>query len=326
MHINSVFRSLTGAKLRTTKPKSGEDELRAIILEACNIEKKIQDESGMVVIQDPPLHWEKAYFELTTEDDTIATPLPNAPTDSASGPRKTGSIIDLTAASDDESPQTQKALAKAEAAIKQEIIDNDTVVKVTNKGKGVVKPVKDKLTDGGCLKVAPKTYRHGDGNGAAKTAKAETILANIAEMLSPQAQEKRDVSRTNLLRETMDQDRKDRVNDERVQELKLEIQSLKKELDDLRRENACHRDRAIEAATMLNVLSATNNLLVPVHNRPTPYAPAMPAFATNPSLYSIQLTNQQSPEPEGIAGPGPQTAHYRQQAAKDNGSEIPTEE
>ena len=310
------------------KPKSREDELKAIILEAGRIEKGLQAKSGMVVIQDPqdPLHWEHAYFTLTMEDNTATTPLPDAPAKSTSGLQcnKTGSIIDLTAMSDSESPPTQKVHAMAKVVVKQEVVDDVIVAETANRGKGLAKPAKDGATNSG-FKVAAKLYCHGDGNAAAKMPKAEVILANITNGLSPQAQEKREVSRMNLLRETMNQERNDWAIDERVQDLKQEIRDLKKEIDDLRHENMYHRNRATEAMTALNILSATNNSFTSAHNHSTPSTLPMPAFATNPSFYTVPLTSHQSTEPEGIASPGPQTICYCQWAAEVDDSEI-TEE
>ena len=237
-------------KLPMTNTKSGEDELRAIVQDACKIEKDLQSKSGMVVIQDPsdPLHWESTYFALTTENDVATTPPPIIPTKPTSGlcRDKPGSIIHLTAVSDNESPPTQRAGTAAGVTVKQEFNDDNGVAKVTNKGK---KPVKDGATSAGNTNVATKSYHHGGGNAVAKTTKAETILANIADGLSPQAQEKREVSRINLIRETMGQERKDWAIDERVQELKLEIHALKKEINDLCREATFHRDRATEAVS-----------------------------------------------------------------------------
>ena len=312
--------------------------MKEIILEACGIEKKIQAKAGMVVVQDAPnpptpnppapnptngLYWEEALYSLITEKDDITTPPPDTPTKSAVTLHKK-SVIDLTA-SDDEPPPTRTVSTKAEVVVKQEAIDDNTVAKVADKGKGTAKHTKDSVAGGGGFKVAPKVYHHGNENGPVKTAKAETVLANIADSLSPQAQEKCEISRMNLLRETMNQERQGRVADERVQELKMENQALKKEIDDLRRENAHHRDRATEATTMLNLLTATNPSFMPTRSHPIPYA-AMPAFATNPSLYSVPSTDHQLVEPEGIPGPGPQTMHCRQQAVEAEVPGVPKEE
>lgn len=299
--------------------------MKKIVQDACRIEKKLQVDSGLIIIQDPsnPLHWETSYFLLTTADDPIITPPPNAPTEPASEPRHDdpGLIIDLTV-SDDERPLVRKVRSKAEVVVKQEIVDENVAAKVTDKGKGVVKPAKDGATGGGNFKVAAKSYSHGDGNTAAKITKAEMILSNIADGLSPEAQEKREISRMNLFRESLNQDRRDRLADERMQELKAEIQALKKEIENLRQENALYRDRATEAITTLNVLRGTNHSFGPIQNPATAYMPTIPAFATNPSLYSMPSVNCQLSEPEGIAGPGPQTLHNRQQAAEYNDSKA----
>lgn len=286
----------------------------------------------MVVVQDQPdtLHWETAYYTLTTaEDDPVATPPSNDPIESTSGLRrnKPGSIIDLTA-SDDEPPLTRRVHTNAEGFVKQEITNDAIIPKVTNKGKGAARPAKDGAASGGNVKIATKSYHHGDGNGlgALKTTKAETILANIADGLSPGAQEKREMSRVNLLRESMNQERRDRMFDERVQDLRLEIQRLNREIDDLRHENAYQRDRATEAVTMLSVLSGASHPFAPAHSSPTTYMPPMPAFTTDPSPYSVPLAKSQSPEPEGIGGPGPQTMHYLQQGADVRNPEIVEDE
>jgi len=114
MHVpNPTKACLTITKLPTIHPKSGDNEMRAIILEAERIEKNLQAKSGMVVVQDPPkpLHWEEVYFALTTEDGDITTspPTPNPPLTNPplTNPpptkptirlhqKKPGSIIDLT--------------------------------------------------------------------------------------------------------------------------------------------------------------------------------------------------------------------------------------
>ena len=185
--------------------------MREIVQDACRIERDIQARSGMVVIHDPEdlLRWENAYFTLTTEDDAIATSPSNTPAETTDGSRrkKPGSVIDLTA-SDGEPPVTQKVRARAKIVVKQEPVDDEAVVKVADKGK---RPVGDSVTGGGNIKVAAKSYHHGNGNALAKTTKAETILANIADGLSPQAQEKREMSRANLLRETINQERREWV-------------------------------------------------------------------------------------------------------------------
>jgi len=284
----------------------------------------------MVVIQDPPdsLHWEQAYFTLTTEDsDAITTPPPDAPAKPTGGlqKNKTRSIIDLTAASDNGSPPTQQVRAVAEVVVKQETIDDDVVTGATDRNKRPAKPAKDGAT-GGSFKVATKSYRHGDGNALAKIPKAEVILANIADGLSPQAQEKREVSRMNLLRETVNQERNNRAIDERVQDLKREIQNWKKEVDDLRRENMYYRDHATEATTALSILGTADHSFTSVHNHSTPYTPATPAFTANPCFYAVPSTDHQSTEPENAAGPGPQTMYYRRQAAGADDLEIVEEE
>jgi hypothetical protein len=316
-------------KLQTTRPKSGEDELKEIIEEACRIEKDLQAKSGMVVVQDEPnaLHWEDTYYTLITEDDPVATPPPDDPIKTAGGLRhnKPGSIIDLTA-SDDEPPLTRKVHTNTEVTVKQEITNDDVAAKATIKGKGIARPAKDGPTGGENIKVAAKSYRHGDGNGVPKTTKAETILANIADGLSVEAQEKREISRVNLLRESMNQERRDRMVDERVQDLRLEIQRLRKEIDDLRRENVYHRDRATEAVTTLSVLSGAGHPFMRVHNPPATYTSVTPAFATDPSPYSVSLTKSQSPEPEAIPGPGPQTMRHRQQDVEVDDSKIEEDE
>ena len=65
---------------------------------------------------------------------------------------------------------------------------------------------------------------------------------------------------------------------------------------------------------------------MPAHDCSAAYASTTSAFTINPSLYPAPPTNNQSPEPEGIAGPGPQTMHYHQQAAEPGNSKILEEE
>lgn len=162
---------------------------------------------------------------------------------------------------------------------------------MADKGKGVARLLKDGIAGRGNLKVATKSYCHSDGNGVEKMTKAKTILANIADGLSPQAQERREVSRMNLFRETMDQECKDWVVDERIQELKLEIRTLKKEVNNLRRKGKHQRDHATKAMAVLGVLNTTNRSVTSVHNPPTTSIAAMSSFATNLPFYSIPSTN-----------------------------------
>ena len=275
----------------------------------------------MVVVQDAPvnpLRWEEFYHKLTTEDDGIATPAtssnpPSGPTDGLrhSEPR---SVIELSS-SDEEPPSTRVSRAKAKVIVKQEIIDDDAVVQAPRRGKEVVRPAKDSTISGGNPKVAAKTYRHGDGSGVAGMRKAETILATIADGLSPEAQEKRETSRMYTFRETMDRERMDRATEERTQDLKHQIQGLKLEIGELRCENQHYRDRATEATTMLSILAG--NTPMPVHSHPIHYGtPTIPPFAPDPSLYSVPTADHQSTEPEGVTGPGPQTMRRCQQAAE----------
>ena len=63
------------------------------------------------------------------------------------------------------------------------------------------------------------------------------------------------------------------------------------------------RDRATEAATMLNILNGASRPFMPFRDPPVTYMPGIPAFAPNPSHYSVVPTDNQSPDPEGIAGP-----------------------
>ena len=297
--------------------------MKAIVLKARQIEKEIQAKAGVVVIQDANrgLYWEQAYFTLATQGDTSPTPRPDTSTESVARPcrSKTGSIIDLTALSEDDTPLTQNITTKAEVVVKQEPADDAGAMKVTGKGKEVRRDGDSKTN----LTIATKLRPRGDGNAVAKTTKAETILANIADGLSPAAQEKREISRANLLRESINQDRRDRVIDERVQELKVEIQTLKKEINELRTENARCRDRAVRAITTLDILRGNSNMLATVHQPSATYMPATPTFAnsspySDPYPYSIPLVETHTPEPEGVAGPGPQTMYHRQQQAENS--------
>jgi len=72
---------------------------------------------------------------------------------------------------------------------------------------------------------------------------------------------------------------------------------------------------------MLTMLNATGHSFTPIHTHSTAYTPMMPAFVANPSNYSVPLTNQ-PPEPKGVAGPGPQTMHYREQAAEVDADDL----
>ena len=291
-------------KLQTSQLKTGEDELNAILKDARDIKKAIQAKSGVVVVQDANqiLHWEGVYQSLTMEDD--ATP----PADEHAGGnpnKKPGSIIDLTASEEDLST-TRKVAAKANVVVKQEIPDPGVM-------KDAVRPVQENPSGGGNTKVATKSHRQpSDGGGALKTMKAETILTTIADDLSPEAQEKRKISRANLIRESRDYDRKDRMVEERMQEMRLEIQSLKNENNDLHRDNMRHHEDAIEATTALNIFNGSSCLFTSTLNPPAVYTPTAPAFATDPSPYSVPLTRNRSVKPEGVAGPGPQTMYYRQ--------------
>jgi hypothetical protein len=124
-----------------------------IIRDAIRIEKDLQLKSGMVIVRDPStaLHWEEKYFALTTENDTIGTPPPNIPTEPTGGLRrdKTRSIIDLTAASDSESPPEKKVGSKVEVVVKQEMNDDEIVAKVTGMDKGPAKLAWNGVTGGG---------------------------------------------------------------------------------------------------------------------------------------------------------------------------------
>ena len=185
--------------------------MKAVILKACQIEKDLQAKAGVIVVQDSNhgLYWEQAYFTLVTQGDTSATPPPDASTEPVGGPHhKMRLIIDLTALSEDETFPTQNVTTKTEVIIKQEPADDTNTKKATGKGKEVRRDG-DSGTNGGNLKVATKFHHRSDGNAVAKTTKAETILASIADSLSAEAQEKRETSRANLLRESMNQDHRD---------------------------------------------------------------------------------------------------------------------
>jgi hypothetical protein len=287
----------------------------------------------VVVLQDV-MHWENKYFSLTTDDDNIETTPPvDTPTGRASGPTrvKIGSTIDLTG-SDEEDPAQVKVPPTTQEVpsnitIKQEIadVDSDAITETVGKGKGVAKPAKGNTTSGG--NIATKSYRHGDGGGVARTMpKVDTLLTSIADGLSPEAQEKREATRVNLFRQSMNQERNDRVADKRVHDLKSQIQELRNQNIILRRDNMHQRDRATEAVTALSILnSGSGHPFVPTFNPPVTYTPEASAFSTDSSPYSIPLTKISSPEPEGIAGPGPQTAHHRQHGAEANNSKIAEE-
>ena len=84
------------------KQKAGKNQMNTIIQEVDAIEKEIQAKAGVAVVEDgkSSLHWEMAYHTLFTEDDSV-TITPAEPTSGAPD-KQPGSIIDLTAASEED--------------------------------------------------------------------------------------------------------------------------------------------------------------------------------------------------------------------------------
>ena len=138
---------------------------------------------------------EEAYWKITQDNDdldVLETPPPNTlakPTGKLS--RGGGSIIDLTESGD----ESVKAGGGTEIFVKQEPSDDISVAK-KQKGKGVARPAKGGSGGGN---VVAKTYRHGDGKVMGKTMATEMVLGSLTDHLSPEAQEKCDFSRINLL-------------------------------------------------------------------------------------------------------------------------------
>ena len=123
--MRSTSHKFTVLKIPTLKLKAGEDRLKVIVLKAHQIEKEIQAKVGVVVVQDTNcgFYWEQAYFTLASQGNTSPTPQPDTSTKSVGRPccSKTGSIIDLTALSEDEIPLTQNIATKVEVIVKQDI-------------------------------------------------------------------------------------------------------------------------------------------------------------------------------------------------------------
>jgi len=300
------------------KPSTGNPEIDKLHAAALVVMKTIDAQSGMKVMNDGPtrkLHLEEAYRKITqdgseldlTDTDVYAKPTVGLPPDD-------DSIIDLTRSGDESS----KASESAEVVVKQEAAEDIIPTRgKKNKGKGVVRPAKGGLSGGN---VDAKTYRHGDGKVTGKAAVTETVLGAVANHLSPEAQEKRDLSRMNLFRESRYQDRQDQVLEERERE-------MNKLVEDLKHKNNTLRERAASAETRLSIaysygFSPVSVPLVypsvptPPAYPPSTHIPAVPPFATDPSQYMVFPTIHDYSESEGTAGPGPRTMDHHQGFAR----------
>jgi len=283
------------------KPNSGNPEIDDLHAAALVVTRNIEEQSGMKVMNDGParkLHLEEAYRKITqdgSESDLTDTDVHAKPTTVL--PRDDGSIIDLTESGDESS----KASGSTKVVIKQEVAE-DVITARGKKGKGVAMPAKSGSSSGNIVgNVVTKTYRHGDGKVTGKAAVTETVLGAVANHLSPEAQEKREISRMNLFRESRHQDRQDRVLEEREKETNKLVESLKRENDTL-------RERAASAETRLGIVCGYGFSPLIYQPAPTPayppsaHIPAAPPFATDPSQYMVPPTIHDYPEPEGITG------------------------
>jgi len=267
-------------------------------------------------MNDDPTHvmrLEEAYQKITQESDNDSdqeeAPLLNVYTKPTAGlPHDSGPIIDLTE-SDDEAHKYAKVVIKQE-------VEDVIVVPEKGKGKSTVKPAKGGPGGGS---VVTKTYRHGDGKVMGKAAVTESVLGAVADHLSPEAQEKRERSRMDLLCESHYQDRQDRVLEEK-----------EKEIEDLRQQNGRLLTRAISAETSYSVACGLGfqHTAIPFVYPPIPspsiyppvpgpsvyppsiHTPTASPFAANPSQYAVIPTIHNYSEQEGIASPGLQNTDY----------------
>jgi len=299
------------------KPATGNPEADELHQAAQDVAKKMEDESGMKVINDADImiHWEEAYQSIVQDNDQLT----ETPSGTPSGPRlhEVGSIIELSS-SDSESLQ---AHTKTKAMIKQEV-DDAVIPEKNTKGKGVARPAKDVSRS---KNVVAKTYRHGDGKVTGKTTAAEKVLGTLADHLSPETQVKKDANRMELAREFRDQDRRDRMFEERERTLNKMIEDLKQETNTL-------RERAVVAETRLHmVTNPTRPAPIPPTYPTSVHLPTLPAFASGPGYYSpgyyeVPHTIRNDPEFEGVAGPSSQTTrHYEGGAGTDGDGIFETE-
>ena len=270
-----------------------------------------ETKAGMKTVVDNPatraLRVKEAYLKITQENDDdmdrAETPVFDIHTKPTAKKPK-GSVIDLTAGSSDEE--------SAKAVVKQEVPEDAGVPREKKaRDKGVVKPVK-----GGGGNVVTKTYRQGDGKVTGKVAATETVLGAMANHLSAESQEQRDLSQINLLRESRFQDCQHRVLEER-----------EKVINDLKQENISLHERAAAAETMLNLAygyasftyqpGPTPDLSV---YQPPAHAPAMQPFALNPDQYTITPTIDDNSKPAGIPNLEAMIAEDGQQGAESSGS------
>jgi len=303
------------------KPNSGNPEIDKLHKAALVVAQKVEAESGIRVTNDGPAHklrLEEAYRKIVQDDDedpdlVTETLPPNVHVKHGNAsPHDNGSVIDLTDSSDESSKVT----------VKQEPTDDTIVMREKEKGKGVSKP--KKVSSGGG-NIVTKTYRHGDGKTTGRTAVTETVLGAVANHLSPEAQEKREISRINLFRESRHQDHHDQVLEERERE-------MNKIIGDLRRENEVLRERATSAETRLGIacgygFSPVQPAPFTYQHFPTSTQAAYPSsthvqtagpFVADPSQYTVLPTIYDHSEPEGSAGPRPQATEHWQWSVKAN--------
>ena len=299
------------------KPSTGNPEADKLHQAALDVTRTIEEESGMKIMNDAAiaLHWEDAYRKIVQDDDELAeTPPSSIHTGPIGGssPRKVGSIIDLTGSGDESSQASMDPVV-----IKQEAAD-EVVPKKNQKVKGTAKPAGGGL---GGKNIVAKTYRHGDGKVAGKATVTEKVLDTLADHLSPDAQEKRDISRLGLFRESRHQDRQDRILEEREKEVQNTIADLKQENNRL-------RERAVSAETKLSMMPAyppamaTPSMSIAPNYPGSIHFPTPSPFASDPRYYEVSCAANNDLEPEGVAGPGPQTMHYYQEGAGADDGEV----
>ena len=306
------------------KSDSGNPELDELHKAAQTVAEAIEASSGMRTVTDGPTHGlelGEVYQKIVQDDDELEglkTPPPDVHAKDNTLQKK-GSIIDLTAGSS--SDESLKANSSRKVVIKKE--EEDTkAVREKLKGKGAA----TSANVDGTKNIVAKTYPHGEGKVTGKVGATETVLGAVASHLSAEAQEKRDISRFNLYRESCQQDRQDRVLEEREKEISRTIERLQQE-------NNALRERATAAETTLNLFCSIYGLqssAPPVYPpgptgpvqpavrgpagsiQPAVRGPAVPPFVANPNQFVVPLTTRPAnPEPEGIAGPGPRTMEYR---------------
>ena len=289
-HVHVPHRSPMILKLQKTKPDDGNPQNKKLYEAAKAITLGVETKAGMKTLLDGPtraLHMEEAFRKILQDDDSDRTEAPSSDTRIKHSIKKSDSersIIDLTAASSE--GDLSKADDDTKAAVKKEAAEDVTAM--------VAKEKKEKGKGSGG-NVVSKTYRHGDGKVMGKAAVTETALGAVANHLSPEAQEKREVSRINLLRESRLQDRQDRMLEER-----------EKEISDLKKENNTLRERATSAETMLSLAYRCGFAPVPYGPTPGPsvYHPSTHVSSAQPFASDTdQYTVHENSEANDVTGP-----------------------